>query len=131
MSTYFEKVKDYLQELDFNIIQENAEDEVFWVECEEDGISNLVIGVADPIIIIEQFICEIANPSEETYKNLLIKNRDIIHGAFTLDEGGKNLLFRDTLQLENLDLNELEGSLNSLSLLLSEYMEELIKMSKK
>ncbi len=29
------------------------------------------------------------------------------------------------------NLNELEGSLNSLSLLLSEYMEELIKMSKK
>ena len=131
MSTYFEKVKDYLQELEFNIVQENAEDEVFWVESEEDGISNLVVGVADPIIILEQFICEIANPTEETYKNLLIKNRDIIHGAFTLDEGGKNLLFRDTLQLENLDLNELEGSLNSLSLLLSEYMEELIKMSKK
>ena len=90
-----------------------------------------MIGVADPIIIMEQFICEIESPTEEIYKNLLIKNRDIIHGAFALDESGKNLLFRDTLQVENLDLNELEGSLNSLSLLLSEYMDELIKISKK
>jgi len=131
MSTYFEKVRNYLLELDLNIVQENEEEEVFWVESEEDGISNLVIGVADPILIMEQFICEIASPTEEVYRNLLIKNRDIIHGAFALDESGKNLLFRDTLQIENLDLNEVEGSLNSLALLLSEYMEELIKMSKK
>jgi len=131
MSTYYEKVKDYLLELDFDIVQENAEEEVFWVESEEAAISNLVIGVADPILIMEQYICEIAQPSEEIYKNLLVKNRDIIHGAFTLDESGKNLLFRDTLQIENLDLNELEGSINSLSLLLSEYMDELIKISKK
>jgi hypothetical protein len=131
MSTNYEKVRDYLLELDFEIVQEDAEEEVFRVESEEAAISNLVIGVADPIIIMEQFICEIENPTEEIYKNLLIKNRDIIHGAFALDESGKNLLFRDTLQVENLDLNELEGSLNSLSLLLSEYMDELIKISKK
>ena len=131
MSTNYEKVRDYLLELDYDIVQEDAEEEVFRVESEEAAISNLVIGVADPIIIMEQFICEIENPTEEIYKNLLIKNRDIIHGAFALDESGKNLLFRDTLQVENLDLNELEGSLNSLSLLLSEYMDELIKISKK
>lgn len=131
MNTYFEKVKDYLLELDYDIVQEDENEGVFWVESEEAAISNLVIGVADPILIMEQFMCEIAKPSAEIYKNLLIKNRDIIHGAFALDETGKNLLFRDTLQLENLDLNELEGSLNSLSLLLSEYMDELIKISKK
>jgi hypothetical protein len=47
-----------------------------------------------------------------------------------LDETGKKVIFRDTLQLENLDQNELEGSLNSLSLLLSEYSTELIEFSK-
>ena len=59
-----------------------------------------------------------------------MKNRDIIHGAFVLDESGKKLIFRDTLQIANLDLNELEGTLNSLSLLLSEYSDELINFSK-
>ena len=77
-----------------------------------------------------KFIFEIKNVSTDVYKNLLIKNRDIIHGAFVLDETGKKVIFRDTLQLENLDMNELEGSLNSLSLLISEYSEELIKFSK-
>ena len=60
-----------------------------------------------------------------------MKNRDIIHGAFALDESGNKVLFRNTHECENLDLNELEATLNSLALLLSEYADELIAFSKK
>ena len=130
MNSYFEQVQGYLLDLDFNILNENEEEGVFWVENEDAGIHNLVIGCLDPILVMEQFLFEIKNESNEIYKSLLIKNRDIIHGAFVLDETGKKVIFRDTLQLENLDLNELEGSINSLSLLLSEYSDELIKFSK-
>lgn len=131
MDTNFNKVKEYLLELDYMIVNQNPADGMFLVEKEDAGIKNLMIGVAEPILIMEQFICEIGQPTAETYKNLLIKNRDIIHGAFVLDDTGKNLMFRDTLQLENLDLNEIAGSLNSLSLLMSEYSDDLIKISKK
>lgn len=130
MNHHVEKIKDYLLDIDFHIVDENVDEGVLWVEKEEEGIKNLVLFVADPILIMEQYILDIKHPTEELYKKLLIKNRDIIHGAFVLDEGGKRLIFRDTLQVENLDLNELEGSLNSLSLLISEYTDELIDMSK-
>ena len=130
MNDHFEKVQGFLLDLDFNILQENEEDGVFWVSNEDAGIHNLVIGCLDPILVMEQFLFEIKNETIDVYKKLLIKNRDIIHGAFVLDETGKKVIFRDTLQLENLDLNELEGSLNSLSLLISEYSEELIEFSK-
>jgi hypothetical protein len=130
MNDHFEKIQGYLLDLDFNILSENAEDGVFWVEKEDAGIHNLGIGCLDPILVMEQFLFEIKNDSNDVYKKLLIKNRDIIHGAFVLDETGNKVIFRDTLQLENLDLNELEGSLNSLSLLLSEYSNELIEFSK-
>jgi hypothetical protein len=130
MNEYFEKVKEYLLELDFNIVNENEEDGVFWVEKEDAGIHNLILGCLDPILVMEQFLFELSNGSADVYRNLLIKNRDIIHGAFVLDESGTKVIFRDTLQLENLDLNELEGSINSLSLLLSEYSDELIEFSK-
>ena len=130
MDNHFEKVQGFLLDLDFNILQENEEDGVFWVDKEEAGIHNLVIGCLDPILIMEQFLFELKSDSKDTYKKLLIKNRDIIHGAFVLDESGTKVIFRDTLQLENLDRNELEGSLNSLSLLMSEYSEELIEFSK-
>lgn len=130
-NTNFIKVGEFLLDLGFAIVDQDSEAEVYIVQKESDGIVNLFIGVADPIIIIEQYLFSLNGDSPEVYKNLLIKNRDIIHGAFTLDEEGNKVIFRDTLQVENLDLNELEGTLNSLSLLLNEYSEELIEFSKK
>ena len=131
MNNYFDKVKSYLLELGLTIQLEDETDGVFVVESEEDGIKNLVLGIADPLLIVEQFLVEINNASAEDYKHLLQKNRDIVHGAFVLDDSGSKVIFRDTLQLENLDLNELEATFNSLSLLLNEYSEELIKLSGK
>lgn len=130
MSDHFNKVREYLLELDYDIKTENTSDEVFVIENESSGVRNLVIACADPILILEQFMFELKASSEEILRSLLIKNRDIVHGAFALDETGKKVIFRDTLQLENLDLNELEGSINSLSLLLSEYSDKLIEFSK-
>ena len=130
MKDHFHITKDYLLELDFNISFQNPEDGILVVQKENSGIKNLILGVAPPILILEQFIFKINNHSEKVLKSLLQKNRDIIHGAFVLDESGTRVIFRDTLQLENLDLNELEGSLNSLSLLMSEYSDKIIEFSK-
>ncbi len=57
-------------------------------------------------------------------------NRTMVHGAFVLDdEEGNRVLFRDTLQLENLDRNELEGSIQALGLALAENGAELLEYS--
>lgn len=130
MENSFRKVKEYLLELDYNVVFENEADGVFVINNENNGISNLVLGCADPLLIMEQFLFELKEDNLEVFKSLLIKNRDIVHGAFALDESGKKVIFRDTLQIENLDLNELEASVNSLALLLSEYTTEIIKFSK-
>ncbi len=128
--SHFDKVKDYLSELEYSIIHEDKENEVFVVESLDDGISNLMIGVADPIIIIEQYLFDLKTNVGDVSHKLLMKNRDIVAGAFVMDDDGTKVLFRDTLQVETLDLEELEGSLTSLSLLLSEYTDEIISYSK-
>lgn len=130
MDSNFQKVKNYILELNYLITFENEADGLIVIEKETEGIKNLVLGVADPLLIIEQFMLEIRSTRTEIYKSLLQKNRDIIHGAFVLDQSGKKIIFRNTHELENLNLNEIEGTLNSLGLLLSEYSEELIKFSK-
>ncbi|MCG8322733.1 MAG: YbjN domain-containing protein [Cytophagales bacterium] len=130
MDNNFQKVKNYILELNYLITIENEEDGLIVIEKETEGIKNLVLGIADPLLIVEQFILPISNTRFEIYKRLLQKNRDIIHGAFVLDESGKKIIFRNTHELENLNLNEIEGTLNALGLLLSEYSEELIKFSK-
>ncbi|WP_430813868.1 hypothetical protein [Carboxylicivirga sp. RSCT41] len=129
MENYFKKVKNYLLELDCEVVNENESEGVLVVTKPEEGIVNLVLGCVDPLLIMEQFIFEINGDNMSVFKQLLMKNRDIVHGAFVLDETGHKVIFRDTLQIENLDLNELEGSINSLSLLLSEYANEIIKFS--
>jgi uncharacterized protein YjfI (DUF2170 family) len=130
MQTYFSIIKGFLLELDYNITKQNSKDGILVVEKENFGIKNLIIGVAEPILIIEQFIFKINAPNPDIFKSLLQKNRDVVHGAFVLDETGTKVIFRDTLQIENIDLNELEGTLNSLSLLMSEYSDQIINFSK-
>jgi len=46
-------------------------------------------------------------------------NRELIHGALTLDESGSKVIFRDTLQLENLDLNEIKVLQEDVNLVLN------------
>ncbi|MBE7632847.1 type III secretion system chaperone family protein [Tenacibaculum finnmarkense] len=130
MKKQFNRIKNYLLELNYNITHEDPSEGILMIQNENEGINNLIIGIASPILIIEQYIFKITNPDETIFKQLLQKNRDIVHGAFVLDETGTKVIFRDTLQIENLDLNELEGSINSLSLLLSEYSENIIQFSK-
>ncbi len=130
MNDHFDLVKSYVMELNITISYENRKDSIIVVDRESEGINNLILGIASPILIIEQHIFDIKTPSLELYKNLLKKSRDMVHGAFVLDESGEKVIFRDTLQIENLDLNEFEASLNSLGLLLSEYSEQIINYSK-
>ncbi len=130
METNFSKVKDFLLNLEYDIVTEDKEDEIFVIEKESEGIVKMVIAIAEPIVIIEQQLFDLKDDNSSTLKSLLMKNRDIIHGAMVLDETGKKVIFRDTLQVENLDCNELEGSIESLSLLLSEYTDEIIGFAK-
>lgn len=130
MKDYFGLIKGYLLQLQLDVTHENRQQGIIVVSNEQEGIVNLIICIAPPIIIYEQFIFEIANPTADIYKALLQKNRDMIHGAFILDESGTKVIFRDSLQVENLDRNEFEATLNSLSLLLSEYSEQILHFSK-
>jgi len=137
----FVKVKGYLNELGLAIIKEIPADDLFVVQDEDNGINNLVVDVEDPIVILEQYIMNVPPQGQEHfYRRLLQMNRMLVHGAFVLDEeqaSGEGLAskkplrvyFRDTLQLQNLDLNELEGSIKALSLGLAEVSAELIEFS--
>jgi hypothetical protein len=130
MVQYFSKVKDYLFELGFEIQTENSAEGLVVITDEEKGISNLVIDCEDEILVLEQFILPLKSDDPQILKRLLQINRETVHGALVLDETGSKVIFRDTLQLKNLDLNELEASVNAISLMLAEHAEDFIKFSK-
>lgn len=130
MSEKFELVKDYLHDIGVSVISEDPAEELVVVENEELGIKNLVVDCEEPILVIEQVIMKVPPDPGDLFKRLLQMNRELVHGAFVLDEGGEVILFRDTLQLENLDRNELEGSIQALGLGLAEYSGELLGYAK-
>lgn len=130
MSDNFLKIKDYLTELDLKISDEDEAKEMVIVEDPDNGIQNLIIDCEPPIVVLEQIIMPVTKDNCDFYKRLLQMNRELVHGAFILDEECKYVSYRDTLQLENLDMNELEASIQSLSLALAEYGTELLEYAK-
>ncbi len=128
--THFEKVKSYLLDMGFTFDNEDSGEELVVVNDEDRGVNHLVVDCEDPILILEQVILKLSASSADIYKRLLQMNRSLVHGAFVLNEEGDTVIFRDTLQLENLDSNELEGSIDALSLALAEHSNELLDFAK-
>ena len=127
---YFKTIESFISKLGYSVSYRNEKEGLFCIENESDGIKNLIVGVAPPILIMEQYLFTLKSDDKDILKSLLMKNRDIIHGAFVLGDDGKKVIFRYTMQIENLNINEFEGALNSLGLLLAEYYEEIISFSK-
>ena len=131
MSKYFDRVVDFAHQLGLDIEQQDAQEELIVVNNEEKGIYKLIIDCEYQILIMEQLIYDINNPSKEHFLELLKMNRNLIHGAFVIDDNEKQVIFRDTLQLENLDFNEFEGTINALGLGLAEYSSKLLNLNHK
>ena len=126
----FEMVKQYLLDLQLSIVSEDETEGLVVVEDEDRHIKNLVVDCEDPILIFEQMIMPVPGNPGDMYRRLLQMNRGVVHGAFALDEDGQMVLFRDTLQMANLDLNEVEGTIDALSLALAEFAHELIEFNR-
>lgn len=132
MSACMELIKSYLTALDLPIVEEDPAEELLVVSDEENGIKNLIIDCEDPILIVEQLIMPVPKDNRERFfQRLLQMNSTLVHGAFVLDEDCRFLFFRDTLRLENLDLNEMEGSIRALTLAMIEHGGELLAFSDK
>ena len=125
----FQTVKSYVQELNLVIVSEDPAQCILIVEDHERGINNLVIDCEEPILIFEQIVLDVPSSPGAMFRRLLQMNRTLVHGAFALTEDGKRVLFRDTLRLENLDLNEVQGTIEALSLAMAEHAAELIAFS--
>ncbi|HSR49862.1 MAG TPA: YbjN domain-containing protein [Acidobacteriota bacterium] len=127
MSENLDLVRNYVLDMDLDIVHEDEHEEILVVRDEDNGIHNLIIDCEPPIVVLEQFIMPVPDQPGDLYERLLMMNSTLVHGAFVLDEAGKRIYFRDTLQLENLDDNELEASISALSLAMAEHADELLR----
>ncbi|WP_456327274.1 YbjN domain-containing protein [Archaeoglobus sp.] len=123
----FQDVKRMVLDLGLSIKQEIPEEELIVVEDEERGIKNMIVDCEGEILIIEQPIGKV---KEKYYGWFLEKNRELPFGAFALDSENKIIVFRQTLRLDTLDMEELESTINSIEMFLAEHGDELLKILK-
>ena len=126
----FDTVKQYLLDLQLSIVDEDPGEGVLVVEDEERGLKNLIVDCEDPILIFEQMIMPVSANPGNLFRRLLEMNRSVVHGAFALDHEDSLVIFRDSLQLANLDANEVAGTIEAISLALAEFATELIDFSR-
>lgn len=129
--SYFENVKELVLALEYDIVHEEVETGILIINKESRGICEMILDCEDDVLVMEQIIFPVKKDNPEHYKQLLQMNRFLVHGAFVLtsSEDFNIIAFRDTLQLENLDQNELEASLNALTFALVENMDDLLIIS--
>lgn len=98
-----------------------AAGEGVWVIHDDlDHIENIVVCNADPMITFRVKLMELAQGinREELFGHLLRLNAsDMVAGAYGLE--GDSVVIVDTLQSENLDLNEFQASLDGVALAIS------------
>lgn len=122
------KVQDYLTDLGIPVKTVDEENSLFVVNDEERGFSNLFIDVEEPILVVEQVLGTLKNKNVESLEYLMEANKEVVHGAFCSKDGVVS--FKDTLALENLDQNELESTLNAVSLAMAEHASKLVEILK-
>ncbi|MEM9673358.1 MAG: YbjN domain-containing protein [Bacteroidota bacterium] len=129
MVAHFDKVKNFLLDLEFEIQSEDPAEGLLVITDEDKGISHLILDCEEDILLLEQYIFHLKSDNEAAIlKRLMQLNRYLVHGALVLDEENR-VIFRDTLELENLDRNELESSINAIGLMMAEYADEFIEFA--
>ncbi len=114
-----EDIEHYLIQIHhlFEAIRDNM-----WVI--HDTVDTIVI-FAPPLVILRTKLMEVPNTNREHFYKLLLELNasQMVHGAYGLEDN--NVVIIDTLEVENLDLNEFQASLDAMSLAASQDYERL------
>ncbi|MGB5282958.1 MAG: YbjN domain-containing protein [Polyangiales bacterium] len=114
-----------------------ARAEVPYEELGEDGMwlvhdsslgEKIAIQTAGSLLLFRVKVLELREVTDKAalYEELLTLNTsDLVHGAYGISDGA--VVLTCTLQIENLDFNELQGVLDDFSLALANHYEKLSK----
>ncbi len=118
-----EKVESYLVRLSLTF-QEPAPGT--WVVSDaQRGLHNLVIALTDSLLIMRMNVMEVpARDRERLFEELLRLNAtDLVHGAYGIE--GRFIVLIDTLEAEEMGLEEFEASVDAIGLAVAQHYRVL------
>ncbi len=88
---------------------------------------NLVVRLAAPVAVFRSKIMDVPEKGhEELYRLLLELNiTDLLHGAYGIE--GNTVVLSDALELENLDFNEFQATLDDITLAVADHYSRLAR----
>ena len=99
-----------------------------WLVHDSSQGEKIAIQAADSLLLFRVKVLELHEVRDRAalYEQLLTLNAsDLVHGAYGISDGA--VVLTCTLQIENLDYNELQGVLDDFSLALANHYEKLSK----
>ena len=125
-----EDLEGYLIRLDADF--EEVDDGMFLVRTENGG-APIVVHHSEPVLVVRMKVMDLPTDTDglgDLYETLLRLNAtDVIHGAYGIEEG--ELILSDTLQLGNLDFEELRASLESVQLAASSHLSRIRDLTRR
>jgi len=116
-------IEIYLDDSGFSF--EKVDDGLWRVESPDNNVDNIILSYAEPILVFRINLMKVPGKNREAFYERLLKLNasEIPHGAFGIEDD--NVVVIDTLQLENLNRNELQASVDSLAFTVTQYYTEL------
>ncbi|HEU0016366.1 MAG TPA: hypothetical protein VFQ45_21985 [Longimicrobium sp.] len=122
-----EDVVNFLNRME---LQFEEVDEGMWLASpteEEEGGARLVISLAPPLLVFRLKVMDVPRDGEkctELYRILLEANaNELVHAAYGLEE--EDVVLTESLELENLNFNEFQATVDSFQMAMATHMEAL------
>ncbi len=120
-----EDVESYL--IRTELTYEEVADGLWVAQMDEEGGARLVVNYSPPVVVFRLKVLDVPQDQQkcsDLYRRLLELNAtDLMHGAYGLEES--DVVLTETLELENLDFNEFQATVDSFQLALASHLEVL------
>ena len=97
-------------------------DENMWII---NNSANIIVIYTPPLVIFRTKLMEVPKKGRENFFKLLLELNasQMVHGAYGVEDN--NVVLIDALEVENLDFNEFQASIDAISLAVSQDYERL------
>lgn len=117
-------LESYLIRMDVDF--DEVDDGMFLIHTDNGG-APIVVHHSEPLLLVRMKVMDLPTGQQDLgglYETLLRLNAtDVIHGAYGIEAG--ELILSDTLQLGNLDFDELRASLESVQIAASSHVSRI------
>lgn len=122
-----EDVQGFIERLDDGVVTSEELKPGLWVLTpEQDGV-RIVVNFGPPVVVLRVNVMELPGDAEKRtslmQKLLELNATELLHGSYGIE--GDSVVLTDALQLENLDFNEFQASIDSITLALASHLRTL------